>query len=433
MERVGVEDELLRAGRALAACHAGGLAGAAGVRRGGAAAGAVRGSHRGGAGGARRGAAGRRAPRPAPPIVRVPARTGALPLSFAQQRLWVVDRLEPGSAAYNMPVALRLRGALDAARAAGQPGRAGAAARGAAHGLRGARAARPCRWSIRPPRCRCRRWTCGLPAGGARAAGASAWRARRRCGPSTWRGGRCCGARCCAWATGTTCSASRCTTSSATAGACEVLVREVSALYAAFSRGEEPRAARAAGAVRRLRRVAARVARRARCWRSSVGYWKERAGRRPAAAGASHGPPARGGAEPRARASHPFALPPEAVGGAAGALAARGRDAVHDACSPAGRRCWGAGRGRRTWWWAPPSRGGPGAETGGADRLLRQHAARCAPTCRAIPPGASCWGGCGRRRWGRTSTRSSPSSAWWRSWAWSAAWRTRPSSRRPSP
>ncbi|MET0400641.1 MAG: amino acid adenylation domain-containing protein, partial [Longimicrobiaceae bacterium] len=51
---------------------------------------------------------------PAPPIERV-SRDEALPLSFAQQRLWVVDRLEPGSAAYNMPAALRLRGALDSA------------------------------------------------------------------------------------------------------------------------------------------------------------------------------------------------------------------------------------------------------------------------------------------------------------------------------
>ncbi|HEX7239407.1 MAG TPA: amino acid adenylation domain-containing protein, partial [Longimicrobiaceae bacterium] len=41
------------------------------------------------------------------------SRDGPFPLSFAQQRLWLVDRLEPGSAAYNMPHALRLRGALD--------------------------------------------------------------------------------------------------------------------------------------------------------------------------------------------------------------------------------------------------------------------------------------------------------------------------------
>ncbi|MET0396749.1 MAG: amino acid adenylation domain-containing protein, partial [Longimicrobiaceae bacterium] len=51
---------------------------------------------------------------PAPPVVPVP-RDAPLPLSFAQQRLWVVDRIEPGSAAYNMPFALRLRGALDTA------------------------------------------------------------------------------------------------------------------------------------------------------------------------------------------------------------------------------------------------------------------------------------------------------------------------------
>ncbi|MET0399317.1 MAG: non-ribosomal peptide synthase/polyketide synthase [Longimicrobiaceae bacterium] len=50
----------------------------------------------------------------APPIVRVP-RGGPLPLSFAQQRLWFIDRLEPGSAVYNMPYALRLRGRLDPA------------------------------------------------------------------------------------------------------------------------------------------------------------------------------------------------------------------------------------------------------------------------------------------------------------------------------
>jgi amino acid adenylation domain-containing protein len=50
----------------------------------------------------------------APPIERVP-RTGHLPLSFAQLRLWFIDQMEPGNPAWNIPVALRLRGLLDRA------------------------------------------------------------------------------------------------------------------------------------------------------------------------------------------------------------------------------------------------------------------------------------------------------------------------------
>ena len=38
-----------------------------------------------------------------------------VPLSFAQKRLWVLDRLVPGSAFYNFPTALRLQGAIDLA------------------------------------------------------------------------------------------------------------------------------------------------------------------------------------------------------------------------------------------------------------------------------------------------------------------------------
>jgi amino acid adenylation domain-containing protein len=47
-------------------------------------------------------------------IPRLPAGREA-PASFAQVRIWLLDRLQPGSAAYNMPLAVELAGALDAA------------------------------------------------------------------------------------------------------------------------------------------------------------------------------------------------------------------------------------------------------------------------------------------------------------------------------
>ncbi|MBZ5521196.1 MAG: non-ribosomal peptide synthase/polyketide synthase [Acidobacteriia bacterium] len=49
-----------------------------------------------------------------PPLTRV-SREGAIQLSFAQQRLWVLDQVTPGSTSYNIPLALRLIGELDLA------------------------------------------------------------------------------------------------------------------------------------------------------------------------------------------------------------------------------------------------------------------------------------------------------------------------------
>ncbi|HKS74562.1 MAG TPA: amino acid adenylation domain-containing protein [Terriglobales bacterium] len=54
------------------------------------------------------------APPALPPIVRVP-RDQPLPLSFAQQRLWVLDQMEPNNPLYNIPRTLRMIGELNIA------------------------------------------------------------------------------------------------------------------------------------------------------------------------------------------------------------------------------------------------------------------------------------------------------------------------------
>ncbi len=48
-----------------------------------------------------------------PGVIRPRSSNGGTPLSFAQQRLWVLHRIEPESPAYNVPRALRLSGQLD--------------------------------------------------------------------------------------------------------------------------------------------------------------------------------------------------------------------------------------------------------------------------------------------------------------------------------
>jgi amino acid adenylation domain-containing protein len=47
-----------------------------------------------------------------PPLIPVP-RDRPLPLSFAQERIWFLERLQPGTAVWNMPAAIDLRGNLD--------------------------------------------------------------------------------------------------------------------------------------------------------------------------------------------------------------------------------------------------------------------------------------------------------------------------------
>ncbi len=51
----------------------------------------------------------------APAAAVIPRREvdGDLPLSFSQERIWVLDKIEPGNPAYNIPAAIRLHGPVD--------------------------------------------------------------------------------------------------------------------------------------------------------------------------------------------------------------------------------------------------------------------------------------------------------------------------------
>jgi amino acid adenylation domain-containing protein len=52
---------------------------------------------------------------PAVGAIRRLPRSGRLPLSFTQERMWFLEQLEPGAALFNRPVAIRLRGRLSGA------------------------------------------------------------------------------------------------------------------------------------------------------------------------------------------------------------------------------------------------------------------------------------------------------------------------------
>ncbi|HXU33948.1 MAG TPA: condensation domain-containing protein, partial [Thermoanaerobaculia bacterium] len=50
---------------------------------------------------------------PASPVSPISAAAERIPLSLSQRRLWIADRLDPGTALFNVPASQRLAGALD--------------------------------------------------------------------------------------------------------------------------------------------------------------------------------------------------------------------------------------------------------------------------------------------------------------------------------
>ena len=292
-----------------------------------------------------------------------------LPPSFAQQRLWLVDRLEPGSAAYNIPHALRLRGGLDAGalRASLDELVRRHEALRTTFAERGGEPVQV----IRPPApvplplvdlraCRPRRGS-----GGARLAGAEALR------PFDLARGPLLRSTLLRLDEAEHVLLFTLHHVASDGWSIEVLVREVSALYAAFRRGEP-------SPLPELPIQYADYAVWQRGWlrgdtlEAQLAYWRERLAGAPPLLEVPTDRPRAAGQSARA-GRHAFALPPSSPG-AAGARAARGGHAVHDAsggvAAAAGALGGAGGRGG--------GHAGGGAHPrgdGGADRLLRQHAA----------------------------------------------------------
>ena len=211
---------------------------------------------------------------------RAGAAAGALAALLRPAAALVPDQLEPGSAAYNLPARRAARRAARRRPRSAAPSRESCAAtRRCAPPSREARrrAGARCVAPAAPAPCRCRSSTSpGSPAGGrerrgraaGRGGGAAAVRPRARAAAA----GRAAAAR---RPASTRCS-SPCTTSSPTAGRSACWSRELAALYAAFAAGRPLAAARAAGAVRRLRRLAARAGSPGEALEPQLAYWRER-------------------------------------------------------------------------------------------------------------------------------------------------------------
>ena len=191
----------------------------------------------------------------APAIVPVP-RTGRLPLSFAQERLWFLDRLDTRTLAYNESSAFRLEGRLDGRPCAGAWTSCCGATRACAPPSR--------RWTARP----CRRSSRRRPSRSCRSICASClWRSAKRrprnrrsprlSDPSTWRGVRWCAGCWCAWRSeehAVLFTSHHIVFDGWSTG---IFVGELSALYAARIAGQPSPLPPLADPVCRLRRLAA--------------------------------------------------------------------------------------------------------------------------------------------------------------------------------
>ena len=203
----------------------------------------------------------------------VPLGAGAaLPLSFAQQRLWFLAQLQAGAgdASYNVTAALRLRRrAGRGGAAAGAAGADGAAGEPADEHPRARRLAAGWCWASPTIRCAVEDLR-GLAAAGSGGGDRRRHGERMAAAPFDLAQDRLLRLRLLRLGErGSACCCSACITSSRTAGRSASLVRELGALYAAALRAGRRRRCRRWRSSMPTTRLAARLAAAARCWSGS--------------------------------------------------------------------------------------------------------------------------------------------------------------------
>ena len=325
--------------------------------------------------------------------------TAALPLSFAQERLWFLDQLEPAAPRLQHPrghPARRARSTSPRWRAAlGEIVRRHEVLRTtfAPSGRRARAASSP----PRPRACARPSWISALARGRRGSASARGSRARRRGGPSTWPRARSCARRCCALGDDEPRAAAD--------DAPHRLRRLVAwasssaswrALYDAFSPGRPSPLPELPRPVRRLRGVAARSGSRARCSSGSSPTGSEQLAGAPAALELPTDRPRPAVQTHRAARTRRFVLPPELVGRRSRRWRRREGATLFMMLLAAFDVLLHRYTGQDDIVVGTPIAGRDARRDRGADRLLRQHAGAAHRPVAATRPSASCSRACAR-------------------------------------